>query len=50
MQELLNYLRDRLGATGVYIAKYEEQASPELRYVFADQGHSYILNHCLLEV
>lgn len=54
---LLNHLKESLGASGAYLARYDEQAAqregetlPGLRYVAADQGHDYMLGNCLLEV
>lgn len=54
---VLNHLKESLGATGVYLAKYEEQlgsrgedATASLRYIAADDSHSYMLNYCLHEV
>ncbi|CDJ50079.1 hypothetical protein, conserved [Eimeria brunetti] len=54
--KLLNHLKEKLGATGVYLAKYEEQlaskdenATAALKYIAADDTHSYMLNYCLLE-
>lgn len=57
LQELLDHLRDALGATGIYLAKYEEQVAredgqvmPALRYVAADATHEHMLEQCLFEV
>lgn len=56
LQELLDHLQDALGATGVYLAKYEEQVArgdgqvmPGLRYVAADRTHDHMLKQCLFE-
>ncbi|CDI75725.1 hypothetical protein, conserved [Eimeria praecox] len=54
--KVLNHLKGKLGATGVYLAKYEEQVgskeedpTPVLRYIAANDSHSYMLNYCLHE-
>ncbi|XP_026190871.1 uncharacterized protein LOC34620859 [Cyclospora cayetanensis] len=54
--DILDHLRETIGATGVYLAKYEEQVAfkegvtvPALRYVAADRTHTFMLNHCLPE-
>ncbi|CDJ36250.1 uncharacterized protein EMH_0068570 [Eimeria mitis] len=54
--KVLNHLKEKLGATGVYLAKYEEQilskdedATGALRYIAADESHTYMLNYCLHE-
>ncbi|KAL8272482.1 hypothetical protein Esti_003605 [Eimeria stiedai] len=56
MGDLLNHLRKTLNATGVYLARYEEQAglkngelAPGLRYVAADNSHLHMLDQCLME-
>lgn len=54
---LLDCLKESVGATGVYMAKYEEQmalkdgsTNPVLRYIATDKSHTHMLGQCLREV
>ncbi|CDJ41580.1 hypothetical protein, conserved [Eimeria tenella] len=53
---LLDCLKKSVGATGIYMAKYEEQTAfkdgstnPVLRYIATDKSHTHMLGQCLRE-
>ncbi|KAL8424763.1 hypothetical protein Efla_001352 [Eimeria flavescens] len=56
IERLLDYMREALDATGVYLTKYIDHAAqregemvPGLRYIATDKTHCCLLGQCLLE-